>query len=151
MIFFVSTHFEHKIVCWFVGHYTTVSATSRMDHYANTFRVRSGASQERANKKDGIGRILRGQLADDCWRQSQMSFLFQVKPWVTLPARLDWHAFYWYCPIFGVLGAMKNDAILQQLGPRHVILPDWTNPSSVSPLAHKTALCIFSKKNRSLL
>ena len=101
MIFFVSTHFKHKIVCWFVWHYTTasatplidhyantntntntryyyyqtrmivpwfvwhntlVSATSRMDHYANTFRVRSGACQERANVKDGIGRIWRGAI-----------------------------------------------------------------------------------------
>ena len=44
---------------------------------------------------------------------------------------------------------MKNDAILQQLGPRHVIVADWTDPSSVSPPhthPHKIVLCIFSEE-----
>ena len=53
-MFFVSIHFKDNLVCWFVWHYTPVSATSGMDIYANTFRVRSAAAQEKGKWKAGF-------------------------------------------------------------------------------------------------
>ena len=89
-MFFVSIHFKDNLVCWFVWHYTPVSATSGMDIYANTFRVRSAAAQEKGKWKAGfwggvaIGRwtakpnifsILVQVLVDFYWKTSSTSVL----------------------------------------------------------------------------
>ena len=151
MIFFVSTHFKHKIVCWFVWHYTTVSATSRMDHYANTLRVRSGTCQERANDKDGIGLIWNGAIGRWLLVSKQNVFSIPGQALGDFASKIKLTPVLWVLSHFWVfLEQWKMTPFCNnwvpgtsfcRIGQIHLLYP----PS----LAHNTVLCIFYPKNRS--
>ena len=91
-----------------------------MDHYANTFRVRSAARKEK--------------------RQMEKKEIGDGLFWILVFGAQT------HLVIIGIVcGAMKNDTIVEQLGGGNVIVADWKDPSSASPHTHETVPCIFSK------